>query len=118
MEIVIFTLALCGLIIAGLQFSYKNSQRINELEDKQDKLRKDINALYMKPLTNPPSKTKKKISNKPKENWLERLPDMDIDKPTKSKRKTPNKKPKTKKPVAKKSSHQRKSSTKKQILKG
>ena len=60
MEIVIFTLALCGLIIAGLQFSYKNSQRINELEDKQDKLRKDINALYMKPLTKPKKKTSPK----------------------------------------------------------
>jgi uncharacterized protein Yka (UPF0111/DUF47 family) len=81
METVIFTLALCGLVIAGLQFSYKNSQRINELEDKQDKLRKDINALYTKPLTKPKKKTFKK-------------------------------------PIAKKSSHQRKSSTKKQILKG
>ena len=57
MEIVIFTLALCGLIIADLQFSYKNSQRIYELEDKQDKLRKDINALYMKPLTKPKKNT-------------------------------------------------------------
>ena len=67
MEIVIFTLALCGLIIAGLQFSYKNSQRINELEDKQDKLRKDINALYMKPLSNPKRKptTKKTTTKKP-----------------------------------------------------
>ena len=82
MEIVIFTLALCGLIIAGLQFSYKNSQRIYELEDKQDKLRKDINALYTKPLTKPKRKTT------------------------------------TKKPVTKKTSHQRKSSTKKQVLKG
>ena len=60
MEIVIFTLALCGLIIAGLQFSYKNSQRINELEDKQNKLRKDINALYMKPLSKPKRKTSPK----------------------------------------------------------
>jgi hypothetical protein len=67
MEIVIFTLALCGLIIAGLQFSYKNSQRIYELEDKQDKLRKDINALYMKPLTKPKKKTspKKTTTKKP-----------------------------------------------------
>ena len=60
MEIVIFTLALCGLIIASLQFSYKNSQRIYELEDKHDKLRKDINALYMKPLT----KSKRKTTTK------------------------------------------------------
>ena len=72
MEIVIFTLALCGLIIAGLQFSYKNSQRIYELEDKHDKLRKDINALYMKPLTKPKRKTptkktttKKTVAKKP-----------------------------------------------------
>jgi len=67
MEIVIFTLALCGLIIAGLQFSYKNSQRINELEDNQNKLRKDINALYMKPLTKPKRKTttKKPVAKKP-----------------------------------------------------
>ena len=66
MEIVIFTLALCGLIIAGLQFSYKNSQRIYELEDKQDKLRKDINALYTKPLTKPKRKTttKKPVAKK------------------------------------------------------
>ena len=84
MEIVIFTLALCGLVIASLQFSYKNYERINELEDKQNKVRKDINALYTKPLTKP-------------------------------KRKTSTKKTTTKKPVAKKSSHQRKSSTKKQI---
>ena len=82
METVIFTLALCGLVIASLQFSYKNSQRINELEDKQDKSRKDINALYTKPLTKPKRKNT------------------------------------TKKPVAKKSSHQRKSATKKQVLKG
>ena len=91
MEIVIFTLALCGLIIADLQFSYKNSQRINELEDKQDKLRKDINALYMKPLTKP----KRKPSPK----------------------KTTTKKPIAKKPIAKKSTTPKKS-TKKQILKG
>ena len=67
MEIVIFTLALCGLIIASLQFSYKNSQRISELEDKQDKLRKDINALYMKPLTKPKRKPspKKTTTKKP-----------------------------------------------------
>ena len=72
MEIVIFTLALCGLIIASLQFSYKNSQRIYELEDKQGKLRKDINALYMKPLTKPKRKTptkktttKKTVAKKP-----------------------------------------------------
>ena len=66
MEIVIFTLALCGLIIAGLQFSYKNSQRIYELEDKHDKLRKDINALYTKPLTKPKRKTttKKPVAKK------------------------------------------------------
>ena len=66
METVIFTLALCGLVIAGLQFSYKNSQRINELEDKQDKLRKDINALYTKPLTKPKKKTttKKPVAKK------------------------------------------------------
>ena len=91
MEIVIFTLALCGLIIASLQFSYKNSQRIHELEDKQDKLRKDINALYMKPLTKP----KRKPSPK----------------------KTTTKKPIAKKPIAKKPSTHKKSN-KKQILKG
>ena len=51
METVIFTLALCGLVIASLQFSYKNSQRISELENKQDKARKDINALYTKAQT-------------------------------------------------------------------
>ena len=82
METVIFTLALCGLVIASLQFSYKNSQRINELEDKQEKSRRDINALYTKPLTKP------------------------------------KKKPTAKKTPPKKSSHQRKSTTKKQILKG
>ena len=82
METVIFTLALCGLVIAGLQFSYKNSQRISELENQQDKSRKDINALYTKHLTKPKRKNT------------------------------------TKKPIAKKSSHQRKSSNKKQILKG
>ena len=60
METVIFTLALCGLVIASLQFSYKNSQRISELENKQDKARKDINALYTKPLT----KTRKKPTTK------------------------------------------------------
>ena len=92
MEIVIFTLALCGLVIASLQFSYKNSQRINELEDKQDKSRKDINALYMKSL----SKPKRKPTTK----------------------KTTTKKPTSKKPTPKKSSYQRKKSTKKQILKG
>ena len=92
METVIFTLALCGLVIASLQFSYKNSQRISELENKQDKARKDINALYTKPLT----KTRKKPTTK---------------KPT-------SKKPTSKKPTPKKSSYQRKKSTKKQILKG
>ena len=40
-----------------IKFSYKNFQRINELEDKQEKARKDINALYMKPLTKPKRKT-------------------------------------------------------------
>ena len=67
METVIFTLALCGLVIASLQFSYKNSQRINELEDKQDKSRKDINALYMKSLSKPKRKptTKKPTTKKP-----------------------------------------------------
>ena len=67
METVIFTLALCGLVIASLQFSYKNSQRINELEDKQDKSRKDINALYMKSLSKPKRKptTKKTQTKKP-----------------------------------------------------
>tara|TARA_B100000902_G_C26871870_1_gene698104 strand:- start:296 stop:544 length:249 start_codon:yes stop_codon:yes gene_type:complete len=66
MEIVIFTLALCGLVIASLQFSYKNSQRINELEDKQEKSRKDINALYMKSLSKPKRKptTKKPTTKK------------------------------------------------------
>ena len=72
MEIVIFTLLLCGLAGAGLAFSYKNSQRISELEDKQEKARKDINALYTKPLIKPkrktPSKkttTKKPVAKKP-----------------------------------------------------
>tara|TARA_R100001460_G_scaffold103736_1_gene149067 strand:+ start:144 stop:407 length:264 start_codon:yes stop_codon:yes gene_type:complete len=67
METVIFTLALCGLVIASLQFSYKNSQRINELEDKQDKSRKDINALYMKSLSKPKRKPtiKKPTTKKP-----------------------------------------------------
>jgi hypothetical protein len=65
METVIFTLALCGLVIASLQFSYKNSQRINELEDKQEKSRRDINALYTKPLTKPKKKpTAKKPTSK------------------------------------------------------
>jgi len=91
METVIFTLVLCGLVIASLAFSYKNYERINELEEKQNSSRKDINALYLKSL----SKTKKT--------------------PTK---KRPTKKTPTKKSVAKKSSHQRKTSTKKQILKG
>ena len=62
METVIFTLVLCGLVIASLAFSYKNFQRINELEDKQEKARKDINALYTKPLTKP---KKKPTSKKP-----------------------------------------------------
>jgi len=67
MEIVIFTLLLCGLAGAGLAFSYKNFQRINELEDKQEKARKDINALYTKPLTKPKRKTstKKTTTKKP-----------------------------------------------------
>ena len=82
METVIFTLLLCGLAGASLAFSYKNSQKISELEDKQEKARKDINALYIKPLVKP-------------------------------KKKTP-----IKKATAKKSSYQRKSATKKQILKG
>jgi len=67
METVIFTLALCGLVIASLQFSYKNSQRISELENQQEKARKDINALYMKSLTKPKRKTstKKTTTKKP-----------------------------------------------------
>ena len=67
MEIVIFTLLLCGLAGASLAFSYKNFQRISELENKQEKARKDINALYMKPLTKPKRKTttKKPTSKKP-----------------------------------------------------
>jgi len=67
MEIVIFTLLLCGLAGASLVFSYKNFQRINELEDKQEKARKDINALYTKPLTKPKRKTstKKTTTKKP-----------------------------------------------------
>ena len=67
MEIVIFTIALCGLAGAGLAFSYKNFQRISELEDQQEKARKDINALYMKPLTKPKRKTptKKTTTKKP-----------------------------------------------------
>jgi len=72
MEIVIFTLALCGLTGASLAFSYKNFQKIKELEDQQEKARKDINALYMKSLTpkrkkQTPKKssTKKPVSNKP-----------------------------------------------------
>ena len=67
MEIVIFTIALCGLAGVGLVFSYKNFQRISELEDQQEKARKDINALYMKPLTKPKRKTptKKTTTKKP-----------------------------------------------------
>ena len=71
MEIVIFTLALCGLTGASLAFSYKNFQKIKELEDQQEKARKDINALYMKSLAKPKkqtpkkSSTKKPVSNKP-----------------------------------------------------
>ena len=67
MEIVIFTITLCGLAGAGLAFSYKNFQRISELEDKQEKARKDINALYTKPLTKPKRKTppKKTTTKKP-----------------------------------------------------
>ena len=66
MEIVIFTLLLCGLAGAGLAFSYKNFQRISELEDQQEKARKDINALYTKPLTKPKKKTttKKPVAKK------------------------------------------------------
>ena len=66
MEIVIFTITLCGLAGAGLAFSYKNFQRISELEDKQEKARKDINALYTKPLTKPKRKntTKKPVAKK------------------------------------------------------
>ena len=63
MEIVIFTLLICGLAGASLAFSYKNFQRISELEDKQEKARKDINALYTKPLTKP--KRKKTTTKKP-----------------------------------------------------
>ena len=67
MEIVIFTIALCGLAGAGLAFSYKNFQRISELENQQEKARKDINALYTKPLTKPKRKasTKKTTTKKP-----------------------------------------------------
>ena len=67
MEIVIFTIALCGLAGAGLAFSYKNFQIISELENQQEKARKDINALYTKPLTKPKRKTstKKNTTKKP-----------------------------------------------------
>ena len=84
MEDVIFTLVLCGLIIANLVVSYKHHQKIDILDDKQEKARKDINELFIKP-----------IVKKPK-----------------------TKKPTTKKPFPKKTPQQRKSKTKKQILKG
>jgi len=84
MEDVIFTLVLCGLIIANLVVSYKHHQKIDILDDKQEKARKDINELFIKPLVKKP-KTKK---------------------------------PTTKKPFPKKTPQQRKSKTKKQILKG
>ncbi len=84
MEDVIFTLVLCGLIIANLVVSYKHHQKIDILDDKQEKARKDINELYIKP-----------IVKKPK-----------------------TKKPTPKKPLSKKTPQQRKSKTKKQILKG
>jgi len=78
METIIISVSimLCGLIIASITMNVKNSERISELEDNQEKLRKDINALYTKPLIKPI------------------------------------------KPIAKKPSTQRKSSSKKQILKG
>ena len=60
METVIFILVLCGLVIASLAFSYKNYEKINELEEKQNNSRKDINALYLKSL----SKTKKSPAKK------------------------------------------------------
>ena len=84
MEDFIFTLVLCGLIIANLVVSYKHHQKIDILDDKQEKARKDINELFIKPLVKKP-KTKK---------------------------------PTTKKPSSKKTPQQRKSKTKKQILKG
>jgi len=84
MEDFIFTLVLCGLIIANLVVSYKHHQKIDILDDKQEKARKDINELFIKP-----------IVKKPK-----------------------TKKPTTKKPLSKKPPQQRKSKTKKQILKG
>ena len=84
MEDLIFTLVLCGLIIANLVVSYKHHQKIDILDDKQEKARKDINELFIKPLVKKP-KTKK---------------------------------PTTKKPFPKKTPQQRKSKTKKQILKG
>jgi len=84
MEDLIFTLVLCGLIAANLVVSYKHHQKIDILDDKQEKARKDINELFIKP-----------IVKKPK-----------------------TKKPTTKKPLSKKTPQQRKSKTKKQILKG
>ena len=61
METIIFTLLLCGLIIANLVVSYKHHQKIDELDSKQEKARTDINELYTKPLVKKPtSKIKKK----------------------------------------------------------
>jgi len=76
MEDIIFTLVLCGLIIANLAVSYKHHQKIDILDDKQEKARKDINELYTKPLvkTSPPKRKntknntiRKRSKTKPKQ---------------------------------------------------
>jgi hypothetical protein len=62
--IIAISVMLCGLMIASITMNVKNSERISELEDKQEKSRKDINALYTKPLTNPKKSTSKKPTSK------------------------------------------------------
>tara|TARA_R110000824_G_scaffold91097_2_gene221986 strand:- start:462 stop:698 length:237 start_codon:yes stop_codon:yes gene_type:complete len=70
METIIFTLLLCGLIIANLVVSYKHHQKIDELDGKQEKARTDINELYTKPIVKqttpkkPVAKKTKRKSNK------------------------------------------------------
>ena len=60
MEDIIFTLLLCGLIIANIAVSYKHHQKIDELDSKQEKARTDINELYTKPLVKKPTSKRKK----------------------------------------------------------
>mgnify|MGYP003155150147 CR=1 FL=1 len=62
--IIAISVMLCGLVIASITMNVKNSERISELEDKQEKSRKDINALYTKPLMNPKKSTAKKPTSK------------------------------------------------------